>query len=230
MPILSTETSASAEGYGFARGVSAGTVIYTFPSGTSTWTAPGGVTTLNFASGKGADGYAGGWVSSPTYPLCSSDVTAYATSNSGSPLDWSVPYGEVLSFLSTVNVGAPANRLITSTYVYRSVDPSNNVVYDFTLYYPNTSTRGTATGPYAYIGNPQVSGQILYSQGTSYWSVLGDYYDPGGVGTSTTGFGLTFPGGSYTAASTTTFNNVSVTPGTTYTIVNNGSLTIQYIG
>jgi hypothetical protein len=57
-----------------------------------------------------------------------------------------------------------------------------------------------------------------------------EFYDTGANGVATTGFGLTFPGGTTItpAAPTTTFTNVAVIPGTTYTISNSGSLTITY--
>jgi hypothetical protein len=55
----------------------------------------------------------------------------------------------------------------------------------------------------------------------------------GAAGLATTGFGKSFPGGVYASgigspAPVNTFLAVAVTPSTTYTIINNGSLTIQY--
>jgi hypothetical protein len=51
----------------------------------------------------------------------------------------------------------------------------------------------------------------------------------GQSGASTTAFSRTFPGGAAGSAATiTNFSNVTVTPGTTYTIVNNGYLSITY--
>ncbi|MFA6609018.1 MAG: hypothetical protein WCT07_03890 [Candidatus Paceibacterota bacterium] len=55
----------------------------------------------------------------------------------------------------------------------------------------------------------------------------------GYAGIATTGFGKSFAGGVYASgigspAPTNTFLAVAVTPSTTYTIINNGSLTIQY--
>jgi hypothetical protein len=48
-------------------------------------------------------------------------------------------------------------------------------------------------------------------------------------GGATEGFGKLFPGGAIgQPAPVTTYTNVSVTPGTTYTIVNLQELTIQY--
>ena len=41
-------------------------------------------------------------------------------------------------------------------------------------------------------------------------------------GANTTGFGYTFAGGVGAAATPTTYNNVAVTPGTTYTINSTG--------
>jgi len=48
-------------------------------------------------------------------------------------------------------------------------------------------------------------------------------------GQATTGFGKLFPGGAIgQPAPVTTYTNVSITPGTTYTIENFQALTIQY--
>jgi hypothetical protein len=67
---------------------------------------------------------------------------------------------------------------------------------------------------------------------------LGDYrsYNVGNMeeyvnatnGSNTTGFGQTWVGGAGGAAGSSTVSNISVTPGQTYTIVNNGSLVITY--
>lgn len=55
-----------------------------------------------------------------------------------------------------------------------------------------------------------------------------NYLPLGYAGANSTAFGLTFPGGTYSApngnaATLTTFTNVSVTPGQSYSIVNNNS-------
>lgn len=50
------------------------------------------------------------------------------------------------------------------------------------------------------------------------------------TGASTTAFGKTFPGGTGGPATTTTFSNIAVTPGASYSIVvpSGGSITITY--
>ena len=73
---------------------------------------------------------------------------------------------------------------------------------------------------------------------SSYTATCGGIYQfsAGSGGSSTTAFGYTFsggagqsiPSGSAGIATTTTYNNVTVSPGSTYTIVNNGSVVITY--
>jgi hypothetical protein len=60
---------------------------------------------------------------------------------------------------------------------------------------------------------------------TSHYEV-----DPATTGSSATGFGKTFPGGTGGPASSTSFNNVAVTPGAPYNLVipAGGSITISY--
>jgi hypothetical protein len=79
-------------------------------------------------------------------------------------------------------------------------------------------------------GSAKTSGPVLFSEGFGSWEVRSFIYDPGSNGNPTTGFGLTFPGGTIASptAPTTTFNNVTVVPGTTYTIDNRQSLVITY--
>lgn len=93
------------------------------------------------------------------------------------------------------------------------------------------------------LGSHPNTGNVLFSQisagGFFGWTVSANYIDLGSAGTATTGFGRTFPGGTLTgtepyrttvAPSTTTFTNVAITPGATYSIVvpSGGSLTISY--
>lgn len=53
---------------------------------------------------------------------------------------------------------------------------------------------------------------------------------PATTGASSTAFGKTFPGGTGGAATTTTFTNIAITPGASYSIVvpSGGSITITY--
>ena len=82
----------------------------------------------------------------------------------------------------------------------------------------------------AQIYNSWPSGGTLLSNGPSMqYGYTTMFYDGGSAGASTTAFDQTWNGGGAgQSASITTINNISVTPGQSYTITNNGSLTIQY--
>lgn len=227
MPLTTTSTIDAARGLGFGVGASSAVLTtYTFPAGVSTWTAPAGVTLLVSASGKGADGIAPSWDSNASigYSL----VDRNAGGGYSNTEDWSTIYNEALSLLSVANAGGTGTRTISAQYYIRYVDPADKVSSRITLNYTYT-IRGTITGPNQALG-ALTSGQITYVNGAGWWEINGDLYDPGSTGSDTTGFSLTFPGGtpSSPAAPLTTFTNVSVIPGVTYTINNNQSLVITY--
>jgi hypothetical protein len=80
-----------------------------------------------------------------------------------------------------------------------------------------------------YPSTDKIANTVSGGGGIGQWRIYApSYYIDPTTGASTTGFSLTFPGGTGGAPGTTTFNNVTVTPGNTYTISNNGALTIQY--
>jgi len=202
-----------------------------FPAGSSSFTVPNGVTNLIIAYGKGADGTAGGWAGTAIN-------FAYVVVNQGGaapePYSTSPTYGDVY------NVGAPAFNGTTSV---------RTINYYQATAYQNTNIAGGNWGVFsggystltidgACYNTGYQSGSVTdatkiadYTGGgqSASWLVWApNYYIDPTIGAATTGFGLTFPGGSYGPASITTFTNVSVTGGTTYAIVNNGSLIIQY--
>jgi len=203
----------------------------TFPSGTSTWTAPANVSLLVSAVGKGADGTAGGWAGTAIN-------FAYVVVNQGGATPY--PYSTSPTYGDVYNVGAPA---FNGTTGVRTIN-----YYQATAY-QNTNTAGGNWGVDSYAYSTLTIDGACYNTGYQSGSVTNatkiadytgggqsaswlvwapNYYIDPTIGAATTGFGLTFPGGSYGPASITTFTNVSVTPNVTYTIVNNGSLTIQY--
>jgi len=209
---------------------------YTFPGGTSTWTAPTGVTLITTASGYGAAGDPGGWSPPGNNKLLASvnlnvDPAA-SNSNASSPLVGDL-YNVLTSLLSSYN-SSTGQRSVQENFIYwystgvygglwsgPSGGPSATDLIDGTCYITGNS------GGYSL--SDKIANTVNSGGGTFQWRIYApSYYDYPTTGASTTGFSLTFPGGTGGSPGTTTFNNVSVTPGTTYTIVNNGALTIQY--
>ena len=230
MPLLSTAGADSAQGYGLFKGVVALTT-YTFPSGTSTWTAPSTTTQLETAVGKGGDGIAPFWTEvTPNIwiqPACNANPSIGAT------LAWSTVLGQLDSMFAAANAITtnPAGQNATLLYFY-AYDWCNALGYwqAGVQYSANGLWRrtGTLSQSYGYTGNVPTP-----SSGTYYGPTSGgtmELYNEGANGGGTTGFGLTFPGGTTVSPSapTTSFTNVAVTPNTTYTIVNRQSLTITY--
>ena len=225
MPIVSTTAADSAQGYGMFKGRSTPLTTYTFPSGTSTWTAPAGVTNIVEATGYGADGTAPYW--DPTATIGYSGVQELIIGTQNISLNWSTVYSEATAILSSANAGGTGTRSYSNAngFIIRFINVGTGLTTGPAYSSSSGTIRGTAT--LSAVGSATTSGAV-----TSYgvWLISCEAYDPGTTGTATTGFGKTFPGGtpSSPVAPTTTFTNVAVTPGTTYTIVNNGSLTIGY--
>lgn len=238
MPLLSTRGAASAAGFGFA-GKPKVLTTYVFPSGTSTWTAPPGVSLLASAVGKGADG-----VSDTNIVMSYSSVFAAAGTGGPQPayMQWGTITSDTFSFISTINASGSGTVTLTTwgtQYIVLSDDTWDSVpngyvsggksTYKFSILTDIVWIRGSAS--YFTTGSGATSGNVVYSAGNG--NLLGTATYQGAAGAATTGFSLSFPGGAYISptgypATNTTFTNVAVTPGTTYTIVNNGALTITY--
>jgi hypothetical protein len=195
----------------------------TFPaSTTSSWTTPADVTNLVVLSGKGQDSYASTW----TYNV---DASSSFFSTDTGWTDYASLYAHFQSRLATINAGAPSTRSVTDvgTYFIEFKTSTN------TLWAAQNGSGATVYGTATLVWNLPTSGAITTSiNGTgsgvnSYISVPN--YE---TGTASTAFGQTFPGGSSGGpASLTTFNNVAVTPSTSYSIVNNANstvVTVQY--
>lgn len=223
---LTTNTMGSSKSFGFSRGRKKVLTTYTFPAGTSTWTAPGGVTSLTSAVGKGANGSApftqyGQWIWSSIHLGDNNSSPA-----SGTTLDWSTIYSKANSKLSAASAGGT----LTLKDSYYAVGTTN-----YSSYLTEYNSTKTISGSVSLVvsGNPKTSGQVLYSEypyssGWNGWYISANVLNAGTTGNNTTGFGYTFPGGSQTAATNTTYNNIGVSPGSQYSINNNGSLTIEY--
>jgi hypothetical protein len=219
-------------------------ITVTFPAGTSSWTAPAGVANISTAVGKGANGTADFWDSSTGYNYLASVFVGYPF-DPGHPTTSSTTtvgdvYNEVTSLYNS-RVAAISATAPPGTYL------SSNPFLEYFTNYPTTGQLEKNTNDYGagyyYKSSPSVnyggftSGSAtklidLTSSPASAYSTGIFVLIPGTTGASTTAFSRTFPGGnpSTPTAPTTTFTNVAVTPGVTYTIVNNQSLTITYLG
>ena len=249
MPKLSSFAGMSARGFG-EFGTTLSLITTTFTSST-TWVAPAGVTNLISAVGKGENGTPDSWpgqevsrVSITTFPLFTPTNPAY--------LDWSSVYGLANTIVGQINAGAPSIRTVSFDRAGGSGSFGDGYVVSATTsaWGLSTGSQGSATVQYTASYNidsstgviPPISGNVdgptfngLYGAGGVVFYIYANVYSQGPAGASSTGFGQTFPGGAVSggAAPTTTFNNVAVTPGTSYSIViptTNPSpyITIQY--
>lgn len=240
MPTIITRGAGSAKGFGlFGKKKVLNTV--TFSSGITTWTAPPGVNKLVIASGKGANGVSDYADPNPTILSGGAIVNPFGAAGTYGTLDWSQVYAMINQYAGSGGARGQTNRSVLWR-IGTNDQLIDNGPYSDTGPYPNGDVYSTtSTVGYRQGGGttPPTSGQVLYS----FWSTpgAGDAgfklqvypYTFGSAGANTTGFGKTFPGGAYSGgtgypATTTTYTNVAITAGTTYTIVNNGVLTIQY--
>lgn len=242
MPLLSTSGADCIQGYGFGTGQAGVLTTYTFPFGTSTWTAPAGTINIITAVGRGSNGQAAQWTDFIAYHYLANVFTGgydpgYSTVNPNTTVG--DVYTEATAIfnarVAAITATAPPGTYISSYY---GVDYFTNVPTAGQL---EKGTTNYSAG-YYYKSSPAINYGGFTSGSTVTLNSLssnpgaaastGIYYlDPGYTGNSTTGFGLTFPGGtpSSPSAPTTTFNNTTVIPGVTYNITNNGSLTITYL-
>jgi hypothetical protein len=232
MPTIITQGAASAKALGFARASTGGggtlqTVTFT---SNSTWTAPTGVSLVTTASGYGAAGdpASSGWYSgNGGYFAYSLESTASAGSPSSTP-----SYADVTGYanasLSSVN-SSSADRTITFYPVRYLYNPNTNGT---TISYENPVSKrvrglgSASSGPW-----DNTSGTLVKGIGNGWYFSIEQYYETSATtGASSTAIGLTFPGGTGGAASTTTYTNTAVTPGNSYSIVvpSGGSVTLQY--
>lgn len=232
MPKLSSFSGLSSRGFGeFGTTLTLTTV--TFTSSTS-WTAPAGVTNLTTVSGRGSNGAADYYVN---------DTVAYievrplnATAVLG-PLDWSTAYSDAQTLVNNTNSGGSGPRTASPGFPATYYVNSSNLYFKALGTSQSYQVNGTAVLQ-NYNGSP-TSGTVLYTDllisiGSFLCNI--DVLNIGPAGTASTGFGQTFPGGAASGgtAPITVFNNVSVSPGTSYSIViptdrPNPYITIQYL-
>ena len=227
MPLISTGTMGSNKSFGFSRGKPKVLTTYTFPAGSSTWTAPAGVTSLTSAIGKGSNGTPDQWIGQNFFVQ---SRRAGTTGTGSATLSAATITSEINTIESTINsmTASSSGAFFSGVYYIQWNFRATSGVW--------VRTTITAAGTYRRSGsaftyrNHPTTGDM--STTTAYLSRIegAQVLQAGSSGTATTGFSLTFPGGtvSVPTAVDTSFNNVTVSPGTTYTITNNGSLTITY--
>ena len=234
MPTIISRGAASARGYGFSQATTPAppapvlqTVTFT---SSQTWVAPAGVSLVTTASGYGEAGDPGG----AGWYYGNAGFFAYSYESTASPGSvFNTPtYDQVTGYaqasLADVN-SSSADRNVTFFPVLYYYNPNTNGT---TVVYDNPQTKrvrglGAATsGPW---GN--TSGQPVLGIGNGWYFAIEQYFEYGPTtGAAATALGLTFPGGDGGAPATTTYNNVSVTPGASYfvSIPSGGSVTLQY--
>ena len=217
---------------------STGTLTSVTFTSNGTWVAPVGVSTVVSASGKGAAGV------SDYGDSIGGLYCGVQTGSAANPpyAQWGTVYGSYQTALSQI-----------SSRSYPGYGPSTFIDFDAFFVDPsdrwgriNTPTDLSGiyvTGYSSYtLGAAPTSGNLTYASisGTiSGWGITVSIIAAGGAGAASTALGRTFPGGSYTGsypngvgnpAVTTTYTNIAVTPGTSYSIVvpSGGEVTLQY--
>ncbi len=181
--------------------------------------------------------------------------TCYRDTGSGGTVgtyDWSFIYNGLQSWISFLNTGtpgtrsaAPVGRSFSNRYIIYSDNTFQGAVQDV----PAAGSDGFAPQYFQIGTGVDASGFSVPSSGTITYAntPTGPFnrsvaagFNPvylGGDGTASTGVGKTFPGGTYDfptgtggPAPTTTFNNVTVTPSSSYSIVvpSGGQIAISF--
>jgi hypothetical protein len=213
---------------------------YIFPAGTSTWTAPAGVTNIKQMYGAGGAGNGGYWYSGGFGGY----MGAISSSNLGTngTADWSSYYPLIYGdYTNSINAGTGPkttgqHQIYVAIGTNDQIDPTGFNINGY--YNPGYWTKGTPSFS-AYASSGTITNAAAAS-GANIVCTPGFAFQYGYSGSSTTGFGQTFAGGTYSddpssgldgtgySASITTYTNVAVSPGTTYTINNYGSLVINW--
>lgn len=224
MPTVISRGAGSARGFGFASG-GAGTTLQTVTfTSNSTWVAPAGVSLVTTLVGRGQDGSTAYWTD-----IFSADggIVSYVQSDA--------PSG-----ISSTTVEARAQ--VEWDKFPTSYDP-NGAVVDWTYWYyfsvgvqqyPQTALIRLKQGfSKTKVGNgwgTTYTTPFPFGSYRSYAVGNMEQYVGASNGADSSGLGYTFPGGVEGPAPTLTYNNVAVTPSTSYSIVvpSGGAVTLQY--
>lgn len=211
-----------------------GTLTSAYFSSSGTWTAP--VSTVAVLSGVGGPdtpSTPGVWYTNTTVGYSSMSADNAPGFPFVGTLDWSSVYNDAIGLASAANAGGSGERTINAQYYLREVRSSDNwTTARRTLNYPGTVIRGTAT--LSSWGAAKTSGQVLYSEGSGFWDVIADKYSPGSpaqAGSPAYALGYSFAGDPIGGtASVTTYTNVAVNIGQSYSISvpSGGFVQIQY--
>lgn len=194
---------------------------YTTP-GTRTWTAPAGVSFVDVSGRGGSRKLQTSWSSSGAYRYVTQGVYTFNANPTGTNLGTSVSISSVQSTanglasqwnaITTSSSGAFYSGLTFYEYFYKS---STGEYFRRANSYSGTYRRTgtvTITGTlFNQSGNVTATHGTLNSQAGSIQRLTNSYI----YGGNSTAFGKTFPDNSSSA----TYTGVSVTAGTTYTIV-----------
>lgn len=226
----------------FAAGKSASAgklITQTFTSDT-TWVAPVGTNVLLTMSGYGGPATPDAYYTN--YPIVVSGASILPTSGLPNPPfgQWATLYAKITDAAAIVAANSGVNNLSFSPGVF-FYNLGTDDTYNITSLSNTSWVSGNSYTIAPYVGSPLTSGNVTYAQGSNFWALRANVYGLGQNGTATTGVGKTFPGGTLTgtepyrtavAPVTTTFTNVAVTPGGSYSIVvpSGGSVSITYIG
>lgn len=236
MPKTAALAVAASRGFGeFTSGLTLTTVTFT---SSTTWTAPSYVSNIVTLSGKGSAG-----ISDSTAPA---DILNSEIGNSfgvvvpratATPVYyWADFYQKSVDLATQINTGSGV--VAFSSWEFKNVRAdTRSYYYDYNpgdIYTTGYAVAGSATVTTTY---PTLTGAIYYV--SSGWSggsrTLFTQYFYGGAGSDATGISKTFPGGAYSGgtgypANTTTFTNVAVTPGASYSlsIPSGGQISISY--
>lgn len=240
MPSLISRGAMSGKGFGLTQGGTTGTLTSVTFTADGNWIAPASTTNVVTASGKGAAGvsdYVGQVAASQAGQI------KFQTSLATNPpyAQWSNAYNNHLYALSQLNLSYPSYGPSNFTNGYVVVLQTNEYWYAIANNTTNLSSTYLTGYAVGVLGSPQTSGNITYAgTGTiDQWLIGVSGYIRGGVGASATALGQSFPGGGYSgtypngtgsAASTTTYSNIAVTPNASYPIVvpSGGFVTLEY--
>jgi hypothetical protein len=247
MPKTAALAVASSRGFGQFTGGRFSLTTVTFTSST-TWTAPAYLTNIVSMTGYGSN------ATSDDYTTDTGSTTIYratrglSSGGSSTTHDWSEIYNNLQAWISFINTGTPGTRSAGAQPDFQGnlyIINSDNTYSQFST--PPTPGYGSSASIYFQIGTgTNVSDFSVPSSGTITYAntpvsngnvrVGCTLVYLGANGSASTGFGQTFPGGTYNfstgiggSAPTTNFSNVAVTPGTSYSIVVAGQISISYL-